>query len=202
VVIKRSEKGKQYLCAYVAASRSSTESKNDKGLSTAGLKKYLAKMLPDYMIPAYFVEMDKIPLTANGKVDIKMLPGPVPSVIHPDSTYAAPETNMQRIIAETWQEVLNRDKVGIRDNFFDLGGNSLDSMVVINKLQEKLKREIPVISLFTYPTISLLEGYLHGGEGKGDDVAGENGAGPGCSRLIAEGKNLMRQALIKLDEGD
>jgi surfactin family lipopeptide synthetase A len=202
VVIKRSEKGKQYLCAYVAALRSSAEPGSDKGLSTPGLKKYLAKMLPDYMIPAYFVEMDKIPLTANGKVDIKMLPQSREIHMHLDSAYAAPGTNVQRIIAETWQEVLNRDKVGIRDNFFDLGGNSLDSMVVIDKLQARLKREIPVISLFTYPTISLLEGYLHRGEGKGDDVPGENAAGPGRSRLIEEGKNLMRQTLIKLDEGD
>ncbi|NIM12056.1 MAG: amino acid adenylation domain-containing protein [Candidatus Aminicenantes bacterium] len=206
VNINRNNRGQNYLCAYFVVRQSSAEegieNEVEKKLSVSDLKKYLAEKLPDYMIPAYFVEMDKIPLTANGKVDGKMLSQSWETHIHLDSAYVAPETGMQRIIAETWKEVLNRDKVGIRDNFFDLGGNSLDSIVVINKLQEKLKREIPVVTLFTYPTISSLEGYLQRGEGKGDEVPGENASESERFQLIDEGKNLMQQTLIKLDEGD
>jgi acyl carrier protein len=98
------------------------------------------------------------------------------------------------MIAETWKEVLGREKVGIRDNFFDLGGNSLDFVTISNILKEKLGKEIPVVTLFTYPTIRSLELFLMGGE--------EQGEGEEDSGLIDEGKDLMHLALNKLDKED
>jgi surfactin family lipopeptide synthetase A/fengycin family lipopeptide synthetase D len=86
------------------------------------------------------------------------------SDFHTGDAYQAPETDMQRTIAAIWQEVLGREKIGIRDNFFDLGGDSLDFVKVANKLREKLDKEIPVATLFTYATISSLERYLTGAE--------------------------------------
>jgi acyl carrier protein len=138
--------------------------------------------------------MEEIPLNINGKVDRKMLPHPLESDFHSGDTYEAPQTNMQQIIAETWKEVLGRQKVGIQDNFFDLGGNSLDFITISNKLKEKLEREIPVVTLFTYPTIRSLELFLVGAE--------EQGEGEEDSGLIDEGKDLMHLTLNKLDKED
>jgi acyl-coenzyme A synthetase/AMP-(fatty) acid ligase/acyl carrier protein len=189
VLARQDDRGLQYLCAYTASGV-------EKKISSSGLREYLARDLPDYMIPAYFVQMEKIPLTANGKVDRGMLPRPREADIRLDSTYAAPKTGLQRIIAETWKEVLGRDKVGTRDNFFDLGGNSLDVITVSHKLKETLKKEIAVVTLFTYPTIGSLENYLSQDEGIENIENNESE----CSGLIDEGKNLMRQTLKKVDE--
>jgi acyl carrier protein len=150
------------------------------------------------MIPAYFIPMEKIPLTANGKVDSRMLPRPREADIRLGTTYAAPQTALQRMIAGTWKDVLGRDKVGTRDNFFDLGGNSLDFITVSNKLKEILKKEIPVVTLFTYPTIASLENYLN----RVDGAAAVESSEPQRSELTNEGKNLMRQTLKKLDDKD
>nr|NIM13338.1 AMP-binding protein [Candidatus Aminicenantes bacterium]NIM79024.1 AMP-binding protein [Candidatus Aminicenantes bacterium]NIN19335.1 AMP-binding protein [Candidatus Aminicenantes bacterium]NIN85976.1 AMP-binding protein [Candidatus Aminicenantes bacterium]NIO82244.1 AMP-binding protein [Candidatus Aminicenantes bacterium] len=200
VNINRNVRGKQCLCAYFVPRQSLTEGESEKKLSITDLKKYLAKKLPDYMIPAYFVQMDNIPLTVNGKVNRKMLPQPREIESQRGSSYVAPETGMQRIIADTWKEVLGRDEVGIRDNFFDLGGNSLDFIMVSNKLQEKLKREIPVVTLFTHPTIGSLEEYL--GYDEGNEVFEDSESQSDRSELVDEGKSLMQQTLRKLDEED
>jgi lichenysin synthetase A len=193
VLARQDDRGLQYLCAYIAAGA-------EKKISSSGLREYLAKDFPAYMIPAYFVQLDKIPLTANGKVDRRMLPRPQEADIHPDSTYAPPRTGLQRTIAETWKEVLGRDKVGTRDNFFDLGGNSLDVITVSNKLKETLKKEIAVVTLFTYPTIGSLENYLKSNLDKRSEVI-ESGEME-RSELIDEGKDLMQQTLKKLDKED
>jgi acyl carrier protein len=71
---------------------------------------------------------------------------------------------MEKLIAETWKEVLKTEMVGVEDNFFDLGGNSLDIVMVGGKLKEKLDKEIPAVTLFTYSTISALAQYLGAGE--------------------------------------
>ncbi|NIM11547.1 MAG: amino acid adenylation domain-containing protein [Candidatus Aminicenantes bacterium] len=193
VLARQDDRGLQYLCAYIAAGA-------EKKISSSGLREYLANDLPDYMIPAYFVQMEKIPLTANGKVDRRMLPRPREADIRLDSTYAAPETGLQRTIAEIWKEVLGRDKVGTRDNFFDLGGNSLDVITVSNKLKETLKKEITVVTLFTYPTIGSLENYLKSNSDKSSEVFESRELER--SELIDEGKDLMQQTLKKLDKED
>jgi len=160
VVINRNGRGRQYLCAYFAAARP-VETGN---IPAQELKTYLQEKLPAYMVPNCFVRLEKIPLNPNGKVDHKALPLPAESDFPFSGQYQAPETNIQRIITETWQAVLGREKIGIHDNFFDLGGNSLDFVRVSNKLKEKLGQDIPVAILFSYPTISSLEHYLAGVE--------------------------------------
>ena len=160
VVINRNDRDRQYLCAYFAAARP-VETGN---IPAQELKTYLQEKLPAYMVPNCFVRLEKIPLNSNGKVDHKALPLPAESDFPFSGQYQAPETNIQRIITETWQAVLGREKIGIHDNFFDLGGNSLDFVRVSNKLQEKLGQDIPVAILFSYPTISSLEHYLAGVE--------------------------------------
>ncbi|MDQ1350647.1 MAG: hypothetical protein QG657_949, partial [Acidobacteriota bacterium] len=156
VVIDRKDDERKYLCAYIVAGQIGEEEK----VPVQQLKEYLEAKLPSYMVPPFFVEIDKIPLKANGKIDRDKLPGPMESDFHGSDAYQAPETDIQRTIAAIWEEVLGLEKIGIRDNFFDLGGNSLDFVRVSNKLKEKLGQDIPVVTLFTYPTISSLEHYL------------------------------------------
>ncbi|MDQ1351598.1 MAG: hypothetical protein QG657_1903, partial [Acidobacteriota bacterium] len=156
VVIDKTDGDRRYLCAYITVKESEKAAP-----PTLLLKEHLEGKLPAYMIPACFLKINKIPLNPNGKIDFTQLPKPEESDFHAGSAYQAPETDIQRIIAETWKEALAREVVGIYDNFFDLGGNSLDFVKVSNKLKEKLGQDIPVATLFTYPTISSLERYLN-----------------------------------------
>jgi acyl carrier protein len=105
------------------------------------------------MIPAHFISLVRFPITATGKVDRKKLPLPAGHRPTLGNTYVAPGTAMARTIVVIWQDILKLDKVGIHDNFFDLGGNSLDIIRLKSRLQELLKREIHIMALFQYPTI-------------------------------------------------
>ncbi len=192
VVIHRNDRGRQYLCAYVVPG----QAPGQEIIAMPELKAYLEGKLPGYMIPACFVKIGKVPLNPSGKLDRNALPRPLESDFHSGSTYEAPKTDIQQIIAETWQDVLGREKVGIRDNFSDLGGNSLDFVKVANKLKEKLDREITVLTLFTYTTIRSLERYLIGSQG--ENPREENL--PDRSQLIDESKDFISQALRRLDD--
>ncbi|MCP4157424.1 MAG: non-ribosomal peptide synthetase, partial [bacterium] len=150
----------KYLCAYIVA---------EKPLEAAELREYLARSLPDFMIPAFFIPLEEIPLNPNGKVDRKRLPLPEKDRSQSASTYVAPRTGKERIIVEAWQEVLELDKVGINDNFFEMGGNSLSVIQLHSLLKEALDRDdIAVVDLFTYPTVHTLFNRLYGA---GEDTA-------------------------------
>jgi tyrocidine synthetase-3 len=144
-----------YLCAYIVPAE-----KGNGGIQVSSLREYLSTSLPHYMIPSHFVALDRIPLTTSGKVDRRLLENYKKSRFSSQSAYAAPRTTMEKIIAETWQDVLKLEKIGVHDNFFDLGGNSFDIININNKLKEKLNREFPVVKAFTYPTIRSLAEYL------------------------------------------
>jgi amino acid adenylation domain-containing protein len=137
----------KYLCAYYV-------SRNTPAVSL--LKEYLSERMPDYMVPAHFIQLDRIPLTLIGKVDKKSLPEPQMDRARTSVTYVEPKTGLEAEIARIWREVLNLDKVGANDNFFDLGGNSLNIIQVSSKLKELVKQDVPVVTLFTYPTIHIL----------------------------------------------
>jgi acyl carrier protein len=124
------------------------------------LREYLKQRLPDYMLPAAFVQMTALPLTHNGKVDRRALPDP--ESVRPElkEVYIAPRNELERTIAAIWREMLRLEKVGIHDNFFDLGGHSLLMVQTHGKLQQALGREIAVIQMFQYPTISMLAEHL------------------------------------------
>jgi tyrocidine synthetase-3 len=192
IVINRKDRGRQYLCAYL------TTGPGQGVLSVHELKEYLDGKLPGYMIPACFVKVESIPLNVSGKVDRGKLPRPLESDFHTGGSYEAPKSSLQKTIAQTWQEVLGREKVGITDNFFDLGGNSLDFVKISNILKEKLDKEIPVINLLTYPTIRSLELFLN--RDREDTLSGHNPEDH--TQLIDEGKELMLQTLNLLDDGD
>jgi acyl carrier protein len=146
-------KGNIQLVAYVVPQLAGT------ALSD-GLRKYLSGFLPGYMIPSYFVELDKFPLTSNGKVDRKLLPIPGTFKHYSRESYAAPATDMEKLIADIWKEMLKLEKVGIDDNFFDIGGNSLNILQVSKKLNTVLETPLPVMTMFRYTTIRSLSQFL------------------------------------------
>ncbi|NEP63509.1 MAG: amino acid adenylation domain-containing protein, partial [Symploca sp. SIO2G7] len=124
------------------------------------LRSYLTEQLPDYMIPAHFVLLDAIPLNHNGKINKRALPAP--EAIRPDleAAYQAPSTDIEQIIAGIWQEYLRLDRVGIEDNFFDLGGHSLLLVQILSKLQSIFNQKLSVVDMFQYPTVSALAQHL------------------------------------------
>ncbi|UCH95535.1 MAG: non-ribosomal peptide synthetase, partial [Candidatus Aminicenantes bacterium] len=157
VIDRENESGEKYLCAYFVA---------DRDIPVSQLRKYLSVKLPDYMIPAYFIQMGGLPLSSHGKVERKSLPLPGESRPALEAAYAAPRSHLERTIANIWKGVLNLDKVGVHDNYFDLGGNSLSIVKVNNKLKIEIGRDIPLVKMFRYPTIDSLARYINQETGK------------------------------------
>ncbi|MFW9261387.1 amino acid adenylation domain-containing protein [Nostoc sp. CALU 546] len=119
------------------------------------LRDFLSEKLPEYMVPANFMLLDDVPLLSNGKVNRRALPSPDISAVS-NTLYTPPATEVEQIIATIWQDLLGIKKVGIHDNFFDLGGHSLLVGQVHTQLREKLNRDLSIVEIFQYPTISLL----------------------------------------------
>ena len=117
------------------------------------LRNDLALKLPNYMLPLYYMELESIPLTPNGKVDRKALPEPDFDRLFKNE-YLAPRSELEKLIAKIWQEVLNREKVGIHDNFFEMGGHSLLAVQMVSRIRQALGVELPLRSLFENPTVA------------------------------------------------
>ncbi|HEU0252165.1 MAG TPA: condensation domain-containing protein, partial [Pyrinomonadaceae bacterium] len=120
------------------------------------LRAHLEKSLPDYMIPASFVLLEELPLTANGKVDRRALPAPELHGFGGVADFAEPQTLVQEILVATWIAVLKVERVGINDNFFELGGHSLLATQVISRIRESFQLEIPLRAIFENQTIATL----------------------------------------------
>ncbi|MCP5052514.1 MAG: amino acid adenylation domain-containing protein, partial [bacterium] len=143
--------GGKYLCAYVVYSDPSV---------LPDLRKYLSKNLPDYMIPLYFVRLEKIPLTALGKVDRNVLPAPE---LKAGSDHIAPGGTSEIALAQLWSEVLGVEEsiIGINSNFFELGGHSLRATIMVSRIHKILNVKVPLTEVFRTPTIRGLSQYIH-----------------------------------------
>jgi acyl carrier protein len=130
------------------------------------LRNFLKERLPDYMIPSAFVMLDALPLTPNGKVDRLALPAPDGKRPEVDTPFAAPRTLVEEELAGIWAEVLSLDRVGIRDNFFDLGGHSLAATRLVSQVIRTFKLELPLQSVFQSPTIAAMEALITEHKGK------------------------------------
>lgn len=151
VVLHKAEaKGEGYLCAYITSERE---------LSIAELREHLAQKLPDYMIPAYFVQLERIPLTSNGKVDRKMLPNPKEG-IRSNEVYIAPKNKVEEKLVALWQEVLGIERIGRVDNFFELGGHSLKATNLVAKIHQSFNVEVPLKEIFKAPTVEGIANYI------------------------------------------
>lgn len=152
VVCHEDGRGEKRLTAYLVEGE-------ETQLSIEGLRDFLLEKVPDYMVPGAFVVLESLPLNANGKVDREALPAP--DAVHLSlNAYVAPRTELERTISSLWQEFLGLEKVGIHDNFFDMGGHSLLMIRMQSRLQQILDREIAIIELFRYPTVSTLALHL------------------------------------------
>ncbi|HEY0053891.1 MAG TPA: amino acid adenylation domain-containing protein [Pedobacter sp.] len=124
------------------------------------IKLSLHQRLPEYMVPSELVTLSQLPITSNGKLDRKFLNQLEERTASNNSTYEAPRNELEQKLADIWQELLHIERVGISDNFFDLGGHSLMAMKVVSQIKNKLSLTIPIQSIFQFPTIDKLGNYL------------------------------------------
>ena len=146
VIAKEDKNSNKFLCAYLVC---------DKKEDIERIKKDISKDIPPYMVPSYFVRLDEMPLTPNAKVDRKALPEPEGQI---GDEYIAPVDNKQEKLVKAWQDVLGLDKIGIRDNFFSLGGHSLKAVTLVARLQKEFN--VTVNHIFKYQTIEELAKHI------------------------------------------
>jgi len=154
VICREDNPGDARLVAYVVAS-------GDGELSPGELRAHLGSRLPGFMIPAAFIALDAIPLTPNGKIDRLRLPVP-DGARQVEDAYVAPRTNLEARIARLWCDVLRVDRVGIHDNFFDLGGSSLLLVKLKARIAEETGVDVPVVELFRHSRVQEVAAYLDG----------------------------------------
>ncbi|HYO14557.1 MAG TPA: alpha/beta fold hydrolase, partial [Thermoanaerobaculia bacterium] len=153
VVFLRGESGESRLVAWIGTAGEEAPAGSD-------LRAFLAGKLPDYMIPAAFVALPALPLTAHGKVDRRALSAPEDLAEKAGRASAPPRTGLERLLVDLWEESLGLKGIGIDDDFFELGGNSIRAAILINLLRERLGRPVPVAALFLAPTVARLAASL------------------------------------------
>jgi amino acid adenylation domain-containing protein len=150
VVTAREERpGDKMLVAYF-------EAQGNAPPETSELREYLKKELPEYMVPAAFVCMDRLPLSPNGKVDTKALPAPEQRSSESRQSFLAPRDSVEQVLAQLWAKVLKVPRVGLNDNFFDLGGHSLLAVRIIVEIENIYGRRVPLATLLQAPTVGAL----------------------------------------------
>ncbi len=147
---RENESGEKQLVAYIVASTSLP--------SLSELREFLSKELPDYMLPAVFVSMESLPLAASGKVDRLALPVPNDGNMLRDQAFHHPSSATEQRVATIVATLLGLERVGVNDNFFYLGGNSLFGTQLIARLRDAFQVEVPLLSLFDHPTVAELSG--------------------------------------------
>lgn len=147
VLAKEVNSSEKLLVAYMIS---------NKELDPSDLRKFLKEIVPAYMIPSYFVTLDALPLTHNGKVDRKALQQFDEGALSVQVEYVAPETKLQKELVAIWEKVLQKDKIGIQDNFFDLGGHSLIAVKIASEIQRRLHTKVEITKLFLEPNIAEL----------------------------------------------
>ncbi|MCU1259742.1 MAG: non-ribosomal peptide synthetase, partial [Bryobacterales bacterium] len=155
VVIAREDvPGDKRLVGYVVPSANQSTRASELGT-------WVKQKLPEYMTPAVFVELERFPLTSNGKVDRRNLPEPEYRRLETAGAFAGPRTPAEEMIAGIWAEVLKLDRVGVADNFFELGGHSLSATQVVARARAAFGIEVPLRVLFEAPTLRALAESIH-----------------------------------------
>jgi len=146
VLAKEDENNDNYLCTYIVS---------ETPVNPTELREFLAAELPDYMIPRYFISLEEMPLTPNGKIDRKRLPEPEPAITS-EAQYQPPTNEVEEKMAVIWQEVLGVERVGINDNFISRGGHSLLVISIITKIHQEFNVELQLNDVFDHPTVKEL----------------------------------------------
>ncbi|HET7230665.1 MAG TPA: amino acid adenylation domain-containing protein, partial [Longimicrobium sp.] len=149
VLVREDAPGEKRLAAYVVGSAAA---------DAAGMRAYLRERLPEYMVPAAFVPLDRLPLTTNGKLDRRALPAPEADAA--DAAYDAPRTATEEILAGIFSEVLGAERIGVREDFFERGGHSLLATRVATRARAALGADLPLRVLFQEPTVAGLAAWL------------------------------------------
>ncbi|MBW7477118.1 amino acid adenylation domain-containing protein [Paenibacillus oenotherae] len=157
VVIARQEEGGAVLYAYYVS---------EDAISTPELRAFMSEQLPDYMIPSFFYRMDQLPLTPNGKVDRKALPDPEQFTANSSAAEGddAPSTRFEEELLQIWKKTLRRDGIGVRENFFEIGGHSLKAMTMISDIYAAFGRQVTISQFMEAPTIEALARIIESGE--------------------------------------
>ena len=175
VVLARNDTpGELGLVAYVVAQR-------EASASVSELREHLRQRLPPYMQPAAFVMLDKMPLTPNGKIDRHALPAPDTTRPEMDQAYEQPRTITEEQLAQIWSEVLRIEHLGVYDNFFDLGGNSLLATKMTARVRDRFQVELTLRNLFESPTIAQLSALIVARQATPEAVRPEAVAAPRTS---------------------
>lgn len=153
VLVREDHPGAKRLVAYYTTREQGAE------IGAEQLRAHAAGKLPEHMVPAAYVRMESLPLTANGKVDRQALPRPEGDA-YAVREYEAPQGLIETVVAQIWSELLGVEQVGRKDNFFELGGHSLLALQVIARIQRQLGREAAVKDLFAYPQLESLAALL------------------------------------------
>jgi amino acid adenylation domain-containing protein len=182
VMVRDGAEGETRIVAYVVP-------RENPGPDSAELRRFIRTKLPEHMVPAFFVRLDAIPLTPNGKVDRRLLPPPDGKDSASQRTLVAPRNETERILAGIWCEILGQkpEQIGVYDHFFtDLGGHSLLATQLVSRVRNAWQVELPLRRLFESPTIDALAQEI-------DSLRGsETLAAPGIQRLDREGFRVTR----------
>ncbi|HYC28852.1 MAG TPA: phosphopantetheine-binding protein, partial [Chitinophagaceae bacterium] len=150
VVLAKEKEGTKVLVAYYTA---------NSLIDTTQLRRQILDKLPDYMAPSYFMQLEKMPLTPNGKTDRKALPEPDVKV---EDNYEAPANEVEEELTNVWSDVLKVDKgrISVTADFFKLGGHSLNAMVLVNRVEKKFGRNIPLKMFYNISTVREIGKYI------------------------------------------
>ncbi|NMP12235.1 non-ribosomal peptide synthetase, partial [Paenibacillus polymyxa] len=152
VMARADETGQKQMVAYYVAGQE---------IRASELRSELGRELPSYMVPSYFVQLEQMPLSPNGKIDRKALPAPEGS-LQSGADYVAPRTWVEVKLTQIWQDVLGLAQVGVKENFFEMGGHSLRATTLASKIHQELNKPLPLRSIFEAPTIEQLAAVLEG----------------------------------------
>ncbi|MBG9799437.1 non-ribosomal peptide synthetase [Brevibacillus laterosporus] len=148
LVAKQDARGHSFLGAYLVT---------DNFCPVTELRNYLMEILPEYMVPSYFIELDSLPLTSNGKVDKRALPEPESQALQ---AYTMPENETEEKLVQLFQEVMDVELVGTQDSFYELGGHSLKAMMLVSRIHKDFGVKVPLKEVFSRPTVKELAAYL------------------------------------------
>jgi acyl carrier protein len=160
VISRQDDNGDNFLYVYIVL-RAEHVKHGEGAITITGLQEYLRRQLPDYMVPAYFIYLERIPLTPSGKIDHRALPKPE---IKMGQSYAAPRDQIEMELVKIWHTILDikvqLNAIGIDDNFFQLGGHSLKVTSLASRIYKEFNVKIPLNEIFKRPTIRQLSGYI------------------------------------------
>jgi len=180
--------GEKRLVGYIVT-------KPDQQVESNDLRAFLRQGLPDYMVPSTFIELDEIPLTPNGKIDRKALPVPDSTISRTEAAFVAHRDDLELRLTKIWEEILGLHPIGIKDNFFDLGGHSLQAVRMFADVEVTFGKSIPLATILQSPTIEALAQILRQDNWSAPESSlvpiQPNGSNPNFFCVHAKGGNVL-----------